>query len=70
MLEKYSNLLNHEGILCMVYPDDFKADHFMNMLKSLEHKWGLLDEITIHDIPIVGDEVIDCKFKMLVVQLL
>ncbi|WP_420545160.1 class I SAM-dependent methyltransferase [Nitrosopumilus sp.] len=69
MLEKYSSLLNNKGILCIVYPDDFKVDHFMNMLRSFETKWELLDEMTIHDIPVVGDEVIDYKFKMLVVQL-
>ena len=69
MLEKYSSLLNTKGILCIVYSDDFKVDHFMNMLKSIETKWSLLDEITIHDIPVVGDEIIDYKFKMLVVQL-
>ena len=69
MLEKYSSLLNDKGILCIVYPDDFMVDHFMNMLRSFEIKWRLLDEITIHDIPVVGGEVIDYKFKMLVVQL-
>lgn len=69
ILKKYSGLLNTEGLLCIVYPDDFKADHFMNMLTSFETKWSLLDEITIHDIPLVGDEIIDYKFKMLVVQL-
>ena len=69
-LEKYSNMLNKEGILCIVYPDDFTSDHFMNMLKSFETEWNLLDEITIHDIPIVGDETIDYKFKMLVARLL
>ena len=69
MLEKYYTLLNDKGIFCIVYPDDSKADHFMNMLKSFEIQWRLLDEITTHDIPVVGDEVFDYKFKMLVVQL-
>ena len=70
MLKKYSNMLNKEGILCIVYPDDFKADYFTNMLNCFETNWELLDEITIFDIPKVGEEIIDYKFKMLVVQFL
>ena len=69
ILEKYSNMLNRHGILCIVYPDDLAADHFMNMLKSFGTEWRLLDEITISDIPKVGDEIVDYEFKMLVVQL-
>ena len=70
MLEKYSNMLNKNGILCIVYPDDLVVDHFMSMLKSFGTEWRLLDEMTISDIPKIGDEIVDYTFKMLVVQLL
>ncbi len=69
LLNKYSDFLNKEGILCIVYPDDFKAEHFMNMLKSLPSDWELLNEMTIDDVPKIEDEVIDFKFKMMIVQL-
>lgn len=65
LLEKYSNLLNKGGILCIVYPDDFDTEHFMSMLKSLSHDWKLLDEITIDDVPKIEGEKIDFKFKMM-----
>ena len=69
LLTKYSNFLNKEGIFCIVYPDDFKADHFMSMLKSLQFDWNLLDEITINDVPKVKGETIDFKFKMMIAKL-
>ena len=69
LLGKYSNSLNKDGILCIVYPDDFQAEHFMNMLKSLSANWNLLEEITINDIPKIEGETIDFKFKMMVAQL-
>ncbi len=65
LLEKYSNLLNKGGILCIVYPDDFDTEHFMSMLKSLSNDWKLLDEITIDDVPKIEGEKIDFKFKMM-----
>ena len=69
LLGKYSNSLNKDGILCIVYPDDFQAEHFMNMLKSLSANWNLLEEITVNDIPKIEGETIDFKFKMMVAQL-
>ena len=71
LLDKYFNLLNKEGILCIVYPDDFSADHFMNMLESMPSStdWKLIDEITINNVPKIKGETIDFKFKMMVVQL-
>ena len=69
LLSKYSINLNKEGILCIIYPDDFQAKHFMDILKSLPTNWRLLEEITINDIPKIKDEVIDYKFKMMVAQL-
>ena len=69
LLRKYSNSLNQNGILCIVYPDDFKVDHFMNMLKSLPMNWNLLEEITVNDVPKIEGETIDFKFKMMVAQL-
>ncbi len=68
LLQKYSNSLNKDGILCIVYPDDFKAEHFVNMLKTLQSSWNLLDEIIINDIPKIEGEEIDYKFKMMVTQ--
>ena len=70
LLGKYSNHLNQDGILCIVYPDDFRVDHFMKMLKSFRTSWDLLDEITINDIPKIEGETIDYKFKMMIAQLL
>ena len=69
LLRKYSSSLNNNGTMCIVYPDDFKADHFMNMLKSLTSNWNLLDEITINDIPKIEDDIIYYKFKLMVAQL-
>jgi 2-polyprenyl-3-methyl-5-hydroxy-6-metoxy-1,4-benzoquinol methylase len=70
LLRKYSNSLNQDGILCIVYPDDFKVEHFLNILKSFGTDWNLLDEITINDIPKIEGETIDYKFKMMIAQLL
>ena len=70
LLGKYSNYLNQDGVLCIVYPDDFRVDHFMKMLKSFRTSWNLLDEITINDIPKIEGETIDYKFKMMIAQLL
>jgi hypothetical protein len=70
LLGKYSNSLNKDGILCIVYPDDFQAEHFMNMLKSLPMNWNLLEEITVNDVPKIEGETIDFKFKMMLAQLL
>ena len=70
LLGKYSNSLNKDGILCIVYPNDFQAEYFMNMLKSLSTNWNLLEEITVNDVPKIEGETIDFKFKMMVAQLL
>ena len=70
LLRKYSDYLDKAGIMCIVYPDDFEADHFMDMLKSLPHDWKLLDEITINDVPKVEGEEIDFKFKMMLSQII
>ena len=70
LLEKYSNLLNKGGILCIVYPDDFETEHFMSMLKSLTSDWKLLDEIIIEDVPKIEGDEIDFKFKMMIVYLI
>jgi 2-polyprenyl-3-methyl-5-hydroxy-6-metoxy-1,4-benzoquinol methylase len=70
LLGKYSNSLNKDGILCIVYPDDFQAEHFMNMLKSLPMNWNLLEEIIVNDVPKIEGETIDFKFKMMLAQLL
>jgi len=70
LLRKYSNYLNQDGILCIIYPDDFRVDHFMKMLKSFRTSWNLLNEITINDIPKIEGETIEYKFKMMIAQLL
>ena len=69
LLRKYTDSLNKDGILCIVFPDDYDVNHFMNLLKSFRTDWNLLDEITINDIPKIEGEPIDYKFKMMVVQL-
>ena len=68
LLNKYSNFLNKDCVVYIVYPDDFTSDHFMNMLKSISPGWNLLDEITVNDIPKIEGETIDYKFKMMVAQ--
>jgi len=67
LLRKYSNSLNKDGILCIVFPDDFQAEHFMKMLKSFTSDWNLLDEIIINDVPKIENESIDFKFKMMII---
>ncbi len=69
LLKKCTGFLKQNGLLCIVYPDDFTSDHFMKMLKELPGEWKLLDEITINDIPKIGNETIDFKFKMMVSQI-
>lgn len=68
LLRKYSSILNKNGILCIVFPDDIDSNHFMNMLKSLQDDWNLKDEITIKDVPKVEGEDSNFTFIMMVVQ--
>jgi trans-aconitate methyltransferase len=68
LLKKYSNILDKNGIICIIFPDDMNLDHFMRMLRSLPGDLILLDEITINDVPKIEDEDIDYTFKMMVVQ--
>jgi len=68
LLNKYSDSLNVKGIMCLVFPDDLKTDHFMSMLKSLPCKWKLLDEIIIKDVPKIEGEDNNFTFMMMVVQ--
>jgi len=68
LLRKYSNSLNKRGIICIVFPDDLKIDHFMSMIRSLPGDWKLLDEIIINDVPKIEEEDSDYTFVMMVVQ--
>lgn len=68
ILRKYSDSLNKNGMLCIIFPDDMSTDHFLNILKSLSHDWKLVEEITINDIPKIDKEDIDFSFIMIVVQ--
>jgi len=68
ILKKYSNLLNKNGIICIIFPDDINLNHFMNMLKSLPGDWKLLDEIIINDVPKIEGEDTDFTFIMMVVR--
>ena len=68
LLKKYSGLLNKNGILCIIYPDDMNSNHFMNMLNSLPGEWNLLDEIIINDVPKIDGEDTDFTFIMMIVQ--
>ena len=70
LLKTFSNYLNERGIMCIVFPEDMKADHFMNMLKSLPYDWKLLDEIPIKDVPKIEGEDNGFRFIMIVVQLI
>ena len=72
LLTKYSSYLKKNGVLCIVFPDDMKTKNFMNILNSLPHKWDLLDEVTIRDVPKLSDNVEGNKFifVMIVVRLL
>ena len=68
LLSKYSNSLNKKGILCIVFPNDLRTDHFMSMLKSMPNDWKLLDEIIIKDVPKLEGEDDSFTFVMMVVQ--
>ena len=70
LLKKFADTLTQKGILCLVFPDDMKTDHFMKILNSLPHKWELKDEIVIRDIPKIDDETIDFTFIMISIQLI
>ena len=72
LLTKYSSYLKKNGVFCIVFPDDMKTENFINLLNSLPHKWDLLDEITIRDVPKLSDNPEDIKFTfvMIVVRLL
>ena len=70
LIEKYSKHVNKDGIMCIVFPNDLKTDHFISMLGSIGNEWKLLEEITIKDIPKIEDEESDLAFVMLVVQLI
>ena len=70
LLEKYSAYLNKKGLICIVFPEDIRTDHFMDMLNSLNHRWNLLKEITIKDIPKLEGEENDFTFTMIVAQIL
>jgi SAM-dependent methyltransferase len=68
LLRKYSNFLNKSGIICIIFPDDLKIDHFMSMIRSLPGDWKLLDEIIINDVPKIEEDDSDYTFVMMVVQ--
>ncbi len=68
LLRKYSENVNEDAFLCIVFPDDMNTDYFMKMLNSLPHKWILRDEVIIRDIPKVKNEEVDLTFIMMCVQ--
>lgn len=68
ILKKYANNLHKNGLLCIVFPDDMKTEHFTNMLNTLSQKWKLKDEIVIRDVPKIDDEETDFTFMMIVLQ--
>lgn len=70
LLKKYSDYLYKNGIVCIIFPDDMKSDHFSSMLNSLGYKWKLLEEITIKDVPKIEGEENDFTFVMISVQLI
>ena len=70
LLSKYSELLNNEGIICIVFPEDIKKENFLDILNSQNHTWELLGEIIINDVPKINGEDIDFKFIMITVKII
>lgn len=68
LLKKYSNSIEKNGIICIVFPDDLRTDHFMSMLKSVSDDWKLLEEIRIRDVPRIEGEDNSFTFIMMVAQ--
>lgn len=68
ILKKFSVCLNDNGVICIVYPDDLRSDHFMDILNSFSNKWVLKDEIVIKDVPKIPGEEGDYIFHMIIVK--
>jgi len=68
LLRKFSNILNPAGIMCIVAPDKKEAGNFFNILKSIDDKWRIIEEITIHDVPRIAGEVGDFTFHIIIVK--
>ncbi len=68
LLKKYSNSIEKNGIICIVFPDDLRTYHFMSMLKSVSDDWKLLEEIRIRDVPRIEGEDNSFTFIMMVAQ--
>jgi len=70
LLEKYSMNLKTDGKLCIVYPDDMKKDHFLDLLQRINDDWKVLHEKTIYDVPKIegmeDDE--EFTFKLLILR--
>ena len=69
ILKKCSTYLIEKGIMCIVFPDDMKTSHFMDLLTSLPYDWKLLEEITVNDVPKDEHGNADYTFMMIVVEL-
>lgn len=69
LLKKYSKNLSEKGILCIIFPDDMKRDHFQKILESLELKFLVKDTITVKDTPKIPGESTDFTFVMTIIQL-
>jgi 2-polyprenyl-3-methyl-5-hydroxy-6-metoxy-1,4-benzoquinol methylase len=70
LLKKFSKNLNKKGLMCIIYPDDIKKEHFLNLLETLPYNWNLLGEIIIKDVPKIDGENIDFNFFMIIVELI
>lgn len=68
ILNKHSEYLSDNGIMCIVYPDDMNAEHFLEILHSLNPNWKLIEKITIRDVPKMENEESDFTFEMLIAQ--
>lgn len=67
LLDKFANNLDAEGVFCIVYPEELNSDHFMKIFEELSDNWGLVNKITINDVPKVdGNEVF--TFEMIIVK--
>jgi len=68
LLKKYAELLNKNGVICMVFPDDMTSAYFQNVLSLAGGEWNLLNEIMINDVPQLEGEEVDFKFRMAVFE--
>lgn len=68
ILKTFSSFLQDDGIMCIVFPDDMTADHFLGLLDRGGGEWSVVEEIEILDVPVIDGEGADFTFTMMVVK--